>query len=300
VFFTSDASFFLHPAWLILCLSGDISVLMNETDRQLLDQYIDHGVEDAFTELVRRHLPLVYSAALRQVRSAHLAEEISQSVFADLARSGKHLTANTALGAWLYQVTRRTAIDLIRRETRRQLREERAQELSVMNSDIPQWKEIEPLLEEAMDSLDEADRTAVVLRFFQGKSLREVGEATGSSENAAQKRVTRSVERLQQFFATNGITVSASALAAALSANSVDAVPLALTTSIAATALQAAATKTATTAMLLKAFVMTTTQKVLVGTAVCVIIGTVVFQHLRQPAPVATAQTDELDRKSVV
>src|SRR5204863_1243743 len=148
---------------------------MTETDLELLNRYARDHAEDAFAEIVRRHLDLVHSAALRQVRSPQLAEEVAQSVFTDLARAAQRLAPDTILSAWLYQVTRRTAIEVVRRETRRQLREQIATEMNAMNATAADWTHIEPLLDEAMHALDETDRSAVLLRYFENKSLREVG-----------------------------------------------------------------------------------------------------------------------------
>src|SRR5437773_1926031 len=174
-------------------------MLMNMTasDLELLQQYARRDSEEAFAALVSRHLDLVYSVALRQVRSPQLAEEVAQSVFADLARNIHKLKPDTILTAWLHQVTRRTAISVVRRESRRQYRETIASEmtaLNTLNADSgtgfqPIWPHIEPLLEQAMDSLDDTDRSAILLRYFENKSLREVGQALGTSDDAAQKRV---------------------------------------------------------------------------------------------------------------
>ena len=92
---------------------------MNPTDLELLVQYAWHDADDAFATLVRRHVNLVYSVALRIVRSPQLAEEVSQSAFIDLARSAHNMKPDTILSAWLYRVTHRTAVDVVRRESRR-------------------------------------------------------------------------------------------------------------------------------------------------------------------------------------
>ncbi len=210
---------------------------MNDTDLQLLARYAQHHAEDAFAEIVRRHIGLVYSAARRQVRSPQLAEEVTQSAFTDLARNARCLAPDTLLTAWLYQVTRRTAIDVIRREARRQLREQIATEMNALNADIgtgcePVWKDIEPLLDEAMAALDATDRAAVLLRYFENKSLREVGQRLGVSDDAAQKRVSRAVERLREFFAKRGVTVGAGGLVVVISANAVQAAPVGLIAAI--------------------------------------------------------------------
>src|ERR1041385_187738 len=185
---------------------------MSDTDMELLARYTRQHAEDAFAEIVRRHLGLVYSAALRQVRSPQLAEEVSQSAFVKLAGEARRLKPNTILSAWLYRVTRREAIDVVRREASRQLREQIATEMNAMKATAAAWPHIEPLLDEAMHALDDTDRTAVLLRYFENKSLREVGATLGTSDDAAQKRVSRAVERLREFFAKRGITVGASGL----------------------------------------------------------------------------------------
>ncbi len=220
-----------------------------DTDLQLLARYARHQAEDAFEELVRRHLDLVHSAAQRQVRSPQLAEEVAQSTFITLAEHAQKLAPDTILSAWLYQVTRRAAIDVIRREARRQLREQIATEMYTMNATADDWAHIEPLLDEAMHALDETDRTAILLRYFENKSLREVGQTLGTSDDAAQKRVSRAVERLREFFAKRGLTVGASGLVVVLSANAVQAAPVGLIATIAtATALSGTALLIVTTA----------------------------------------------------
>ena len=164
---------------------------MSDTDLELLARYTRGHAEDAFSEIVRRHLDLVHSAALRQVRSQQLAEEVAQSTFIKLAGHAHRLAPDTILTAWLYQVTRRESIDVVRREARRQLREQIATEMHAMNATTDDWTQIEPLLDDAMHALDDTDRTAVLLRYFENKSLREVGDTLGTSENAAHKRLGR-------------------------------------------------------------------------------------------------------------
>ncbi len=195
---------------------------------------------------MNRHVNLVYSAALRQVRSPQLAEEVAQSVFADLAKvaatpssplSGNDASSPKTLTPWLYAVTRRTAIDVIRKESRRQLREQIAMEMKDMNATSADWTQIEPLLDDAMAALDETDRSAILLRYFENKSLREVGEAIGTSDDAAQKRVSRAVERLREFFSKRNVTIGASGLAVIISANAVQAAPIGLAATISAAAI---------------------------------------------------------------
>ncbi len=232
---------------------------MTASDLDLLRQYAREGMEDAFTALVNRHLDLVYSAALRQVGSAALAEEVAQSVFTDLARNAFRLRPDTLLTAWLYQVTRRTAINLVRKESSRQMREQIALELADMKTNGAEWTQVGPLLDEAMEALPEADRSAILLRYFENRSLREVGQTLGMSEDAAQKRVSRAVERLREFFSKQGLTVGAGGLAALLSANAVQSSPVGLGATIsAAAALSGAGIQNATTLGAAKIIAMTT------------------------------------------
>jgi len=252
---------------------------MSDTDLELLARYTRHHAEEAFAEIVRRHLDLVHSAALRQVRSPQLAEEVAQCAFLKLARHARQLASDTILSAWLYQVTRREAIDVARREASRQLREQVAIEMNTMNATAADWTHIEPLLDDAMHALDETDRAAVLLRYFENKSLREVGDALGASENAAQKRLSRAVERLREFFAKRGITVGTSGLVVVVSANAIQAAPvgLALTISTAAalTGTTVAATAAATAT---KAIAMTTLQKTIIAGALAGAVGTGIYE----------------------
>jgi RNA polymerase sigma factor (sigma-70 family) len=250
---------------------------MSETDAELLRRYEREHAEEAFAEIVRRYLNLVYAAALRQVRSPQLAEEVAQSAFTELARNSGRLAPDTVLAAWLYQVTRRRALDLVRREARRQLREQIATEMNAANATTDDWRQIEPLLDEAMHALDETERAAVLLRYFENKSLREVGAALGTSDDAAQKRVTRAVERLREFLAKRGVTVGAGGLVVVISANAVQAAPAGLAVTISAAAI-GAAIQTPTAILASKAIAMTTVQKTIIGTTLAVAVGAGVYE----------------------
>jgi RNA polymerase sigma factor (sigma-70 family) len=261
------------------------------SDLDLLVQYARNHSQDAFATLVQRHLDLVYSAAFRQVHSSQLAEEVAQSVFADLARNagsfggGGDASSPKTLTPWLYAVTRRTAIDVIRKESRRQLREQIAVEMNHMNAPQssagfqPAWTEIESFLDDAMAALEETDRSAVLLRYFENKSLREVGEALGASEDAAQKRVSRAVECLREFFSKRNVTIGASGLAVLVSANAVQAAPVGLATTISAAAVLAGtAVSTSTAITATKVIAMTTIQKVIIGATLAAAVGTGIFE----------------------
>jgi RNA polymerase sigma factor (sigma-70 family) len=281
-------SFGMQPVFLSGFRIGvDILMKMTDTDLDLLARYTRQHDEDAFGEIVRRHLDLVFSAALRQVRSPQLAEEVAQSAFTDLARQAHRLAPGTVLTAWLYQVTRRTAIDVVRREARRQLREQTACELTAMNAPAlsgqnpmepdADWTHIEVLLDEAMDVLGEPDRAAVLLRYFENKSLREVAQTLGTNEDAARKRVSRAVERLREFLGKRGVAAGASGLAIVISANAVQAAPAGLAATISTSAMLGG-TALLTTATATKAIAMTALQKTIITATIAAAVGAGVYE----------------------
>jgi RNA polymerase sigma factor (sigma-70 family) len=276
---------------------------MSASDAELIQAYTTQGSQSAFADLVHRYVDLVYTAARRQVWSQDLAEEVTQSAFLALAHNLDKLDPNRPLAAWLIVVTRRTAIDVGRRESRRRNREQALAQVGPMNSNS-EWVQVEPLLDEALESLTEPDRTAILARFFENKSLREVGGLIGTSEDAAQKRVGRALDELRAFFSRRGITVGAAALAADLTAGAVQSAPVGLSLTITSTA-AVTATVAVTTASVGNAITMTTVQKVLVGTAAAFLVGIGVYEQRvisRQNAELSaireqTARLDAANRK---
>ncbi len=180
-------------------------------DWQLLQSYVKRDSETAFRKLLDRYVNLVYSVALRQVRDAQQAEEVAQAVFILLARKARGFT------------TRFVASRAVRAEQRRQHREQEAFAMQQLTTAEDAWKRISPALDEGLEQLGEADRNAVLLRFFNDKSHRETAAALGISEDAAKKRVTRALDKLRNFFAGRGVTLSATVLASAVAANAVKA-----------------------------------------------------------------------------
>src|SRR5882672_8576959 len=181
--------------------------MWSTNDRELLQAYVGEGSQIAFTRLVERHLPLVWSAAWRQTHDEQLAQDVAQQVFTLLARKAPAFRSHIILSGWLYRTASHLAARTRRGELRRRHREQSAVNAMHQATSDSTWLEIEPLLDEAMASLNEIDRDAVVLRYFENKSLHEVGSALGSSEDAAQKRLARAVEKLRSFFTRRGKTL---------------------------------------------------------------------------------------------
>lgn len=200
---------------------------MNNEDMALVRAYAAEQSEAAFATLVSRHVGLVYSAAVRQLGDAHLAQDVTQAVFVILARKAGSLNPDVVLSGWLYRTTRFACADVLKREQRRQRREQEACMDATLETHVndPAWLQLAPLLDEAMSRLRDRDRDALVLRFFENKSIKDIAEALGLEERAAQKRVQRALEKLRVMFVRRGITLSVTVIAGAVAANSVSAAP---------------------------------------------------------------------------
>ncbi len=206
-------------------------------DNALLRQYVSDGNDEAFATLVTRHINLVYSVALRCAGNPESAEEITQAVFIILAKKAMQLRHDKALSSWLFQTTRLTAANFVRSESRRRYREQEAHMQSVLNEpEDDLWPKLAPLLDSAVADLRDKDRQAILLRFYEGKNLREVGVALGTSEDAAEKRVSRALEKLRKSFAKRGVSSTAPIIAGTISLHSVQAAPAALVKSVAVVA----------------------------------------------------------------
>jgi RNA polymerase sigma factor (sigma-70 family) len=210
-------------------------------DAELLLRYANERSEAAFSELVHRHVDLVYSSALRQMQGDHhRAQEVTQMVFIDLARKAAALVRHPVLPAWLHRSSHLASLNLRRREARRRAYEKKAgTETTIIGSGEASvdWKAVGPVLDAAINELEERDRQAILLRFFAGNPFGEVGRRLKLSENAARMRVERALEKLHSRLARRGITSSSAALAAALTAQSVAAAPVSVAGAASAAAL---------------------------------------------------------------
>ena len=206
-------------------------------DSELLHRYVVDGSEDAFSVLVRRHVNLVYSVALRHTGNPSQAEEITQAVFVILARKAHSLREGTVIPGWLHKTAWFAADNFRKTEIRRKNREQEAYMQSLLNEpESNTWAQIAPLLDTALAGLSDQDRNAIVLRFFNGHRLSEVATALGVSEEAAKKRVGRALEKLRHFFIQRGVVLPAAVLITAISTYSVQAAPAGLAISATGTA----------------------------------------------------------------
>jgi uncharacterized protein (TIGR03435 family) len=223
-------------------------------DLALLREYATQNSESAFAELVSRRVDFVYSAALRQTQNPHLAEEITQAVFILLAQKAGKISDKTILTGWLFKTTRFTALAQIRAETKRARQQKEFQmqnEIQPVTTD-EFWNQMSPLLDEALAALGETDRQAVLLRFFENKSLAEVGQFLGIGEDTARKRISRALEKLHRHFNKRGVSSTTAIIAGAISTNSIHAAPVGLAKTISAVAITKGATASTSTLTLIK------------------------------------------------
>ena len=273
------------------------------TDSQkLLADYVANGSEAAFRELVTRYADLVCSTADRLVGGdAHLAEDVAQTVFVDLARKAHTLAPDVMLGGWLHRDTCFAASHLMRAERRREWRE---REAAAMNDRQDHTEanlaRLRPILDEAINQLGAGDRAVILLRFFEQRTLGAVGEALGSTENAAQKRVSRALEKLRLLLKHRGVALSAAALATVLAGEAVKAAPAGLAASLSSAALVTASTGTETAFTTLK-FMAATKLKTAVISAIVIasVLTPTLVQHqaqarLREQEPLLRGQREQL------
>jgi RNA polymerase sigma factor (sigma-70 family) len=249
---------------------------------------------------VARYIDLVYSTAVRLVNGdTHRAEDVAQTVFADLARLAGKFSKDVMLGGWLHRRTWHVATTLMRNERRRQNRERQAAEMNTLQDNPEgQFERIAPLLDEAINQLGASDRAAIVLRFFEHHDLRAVGVALGSNEDAAQKRVSRAVEKLRGHFARRGIVASSTVIASVIAAHAVHAAPAGLASAVTTASLAGAAGSSSLglASIWLKTMLVNKTTLIaaaVILTATAVSISTVKTQHARANAPVTAASLRE-------
>lgn len=265
----------------------------NMEERDLLREYVEHGSETAFGELVRRHVDLVHSTARRLVCDADLANDVCQAVFLSFARKASSVRKSDALSGWLYRATRFEAASLVRREQRRRYREAEAMRRSELDCETEsRWESITPMLDAAMARLKPQDQDVLLLRFFENKPLAEVGQALGLTEEAARKRVSRSLDQLQGWFRKRGIGISTTSLASLLAANAVEAAPAGMAAAMTAAAMAGAATSATTVglfATLTPALLMTKTTGTILTVLLFGAILTPVLLNRNSPGENSTA-----------
>jgi RNA polymerase sigma factor (sigma-70 family) len=271
-----------------------LSSKMTTDDIELLRRYVAERSEASFTDLVQRHINLVYSAALRQVHGdVPAAQDVTQAVFADLARKAPRLVRHTSLTGWLYTSTRYLAANARRTEQRRHAREQEAHAMNQLlqspNPD-PAWQDLQPVLDDVMHELSAADREAVLLRYFERRPLAEVGTRLGLSENAARMRVDRALDKLRASLAKRGLTSTVGALAMLVAERAVGVAPAAVAAQVSRAAFLAGVAGGGSIVSLFN-LLASAKATLLVGAAVVAVAATCLLlpKHANNQAPTANA-----------
>ena len=258
---------------------------MNTTDSQrLLADYVAEHSEVAFRELVTHYIDFVYSVAARLTEyDSQLAQDVTQTVFVDLARTAPNLNKNVMLGGWLHRHTCFVTAKAMRSERRRKFYERWAVEMSALHDDSQEHlKLLAPVLDEAINQLCVKDRTAIVLRFFEQCDFSSIGNVLGVTDDAAQKRVTRALEKLRGLLQRRRVALSVTTLATVLTSSAVTAAPASLSATVSTAAFSTATTSVISTATVLAALnlmIMTKTKLTVIGALVACLVTTFVVTH---------------------
>ena len=273
----------------ILCEMTMVSPIA--PDNELVASYAKEGSEIAFQALVKRHVSLVYATAFRQVGDRGMAEEIAQNVFIALAQKAPRLAARETLAGWLHRATIFEAKSRIRTELRRRRHEDVVAEVAQLHCEKGAMTEdLLPVLDEGLLNLREGDRLALILRFLDDRSLREVGDYFGVDEEAARKRVSRALDKLALFFQRQGFAIPAGTGCAALMTSAAQAAPAGLAVSISQTALLSGSTASGISLLLLNLMTLTKVQTA----AICLVLAATPLVLQRQ------AQAREENRKATL
>jgi RNA polymerase sigma factor (sigma-70 family) len=260
----------------------NVSAVAVMEDAELLREYAVRNSEDAFRELVNRHFNLVYATALRQVGCEHLAEDVCQAVFIALAKKARHFAADVILEGWLFRATRFASANALRNERRYSHKIQEAARMQIRaDADSDQndvWDQVVPILNETISELGTKDRNAVLLRFFQRQSFKQVAQRLGTTEEAAKKRVTRALKTLARLMAQRGVAVPATVLAAAITARGANPAPSGLALSVGSVAVSQGAGASSAALTLTKGILMfmawSNSKTIVVTAVVLLLLGT--------------------------
>ena len=273
-----------------------------KSDIDLLRSYVRHNSGEAFTEIVRRNIGLVHACILCRVGGdTHLAEDVTQRIFSDLARKAPALTKRSSVSGWLYVSAMLASAEIVRKERRRKVREMEASRMNeILAHDGTQtweeWSQIRDLLDDLVCGLSPDDRDAVVLRFFSKRTYSEIAQDQGTTEEGARKRVERALEKLRLRLATSGVTSSTEALEAALAKHPQGEPPQTLADRVAGVAMAEFGATGAATSWLLslaRALVSRPTATGLVFVAAALVVG---WQHHKNA--LLEAQTGRLNSQA--
>ncbi|MES2705833.1 MAG: sigma-70 family RNA polymerase sigma factor [Verrucomicrobiota bacterium] len=277
-----------------------------ERSHELLRTYAATRCGTAFRELVAGWTGMVHATALRVSRGQEtLAEDVAQAVFSRLAAAPEKVRDGRALGAWLHAAATGLTLDALRLEARRRRREEASQNLIMPTLETPaadagdDRHELMPEIDGALSRLPPQDSQLLLMRFWQRQDWRSIGRNFGLSDDAAQKRMNRALERLRRILAGRGITSSAGALSAVLAGMVPADLPAAAVLKI-ISATQACTATGAASAVLTTVAMTTKTKLTLAASAALLLAATVPMVHQRQRIADLRRENESLRQASLI
>lgn len=269
-------------------------------DAELLQRYSGSGVEAAFTELVQRHVNLVYFTALRRTcGDAALAKDITQSVFSTAARKARDLTNHLSLTGWFYTTTRHLSDKAVKKEqTRRHYEQNAAMDALTTAESSPEWERVRPIIDGALEEMAERDREVILMRFFQSRGFADIGATLQISDDAARMRVDRALEKMKKLLHRRGLPSTAAALAVALSAQGTVTVPAGMAAAVSGAAI-ASAGAAGGLALVFGFMSITKTTAITATLAAIVASGVAVVEHNRAQSAETELTAITQDRSSL-
>src|SRR5690349_18263496 len=217
----------------MVSLNGKQGLTSDVDDLALLRRYVDCGSEQAFAELVERHLSWVYAMCRKGLAGdKHAAEDAAQAVFIILSRrAGEIVTRDVRVSGWLFNTARFVVKDARKKEARYRKRETAAREMNERRLTAAPSKvdpQMQGALDDALATLTEKDRHVLIMHFYEGLGLQEMADALEISKDGAKKRVARALARLRARLGRKGAVAPVLFVAMLMRSRAAEAAPVGL------------------------------------------------------------------------
>ena len=253
------------------------------SDLQHLQRYASTGDAHAFRELVQAHGAMVHATALRVTRDAAEAQDVAQETFLELARKAGGITQSVA--AWLHRVAWNRACDAVRRESTRKRVEEAMAEVWHTDREAT-WPDIEPHVDDALNELSNELREVLVLYFLEGRTQAEVARHLGKNQATVSRAIERGIVAMREALRSRGV-IAGAGLAALFTAQSAQAMPVAVQVSLGKLSLTGIGTSSAIPAgsVTTTLITMTATTKALLVTGTLAAVSLPFVLHRQEAKP---------------
>ncbi|WP_298861598.1 sigma-70 family RNA polymerase sigma factor [uncultured Gimesia sp.] len=201
------------------------------SDEVLLHRYSQDGDPAAFRELIDRYAGMVYRIGLRVTGDQHMAEDLCQECFLELARKARTVRENIA--GWLHASATSRSLNVVRSRKRRIHREQAVANDDTVVTESSEWNELQPFIDRALNGLSEELRLPIVLHYLQGQSQQQVADQLGVNQATMSRRLQRGVEQLRKRLRSFGVMTTIAAVTSFFGECSAQAASSSLTGSLA-------------------------------------------------------------------